>query len=430
MIPILIGQIGAGKTEVGRLLASLTEAHLLSIDDLRGQGIAAGMEELAAVAIERATREGLIIECTGAADNFEESLERIAASGQRPFVVLLECSIETAIERIRNRPDWIPPRGGGSWVSHLRWTALRLRQVPADFALATDAMTPQQSAETIASVLSRAEKTESRVIEPQQVRRFSFSQLATYDVCPLAYRYKYVDRQPEFLETEAMFLGKRLHEALSFLYGLQVDTIVSEAEAQAFLVGRLLETLPASSPSSQRQALLMRAENVLRYHYLQVYRHDDTQTQAIEKAFVLRLAPNLSLVGVIDRVTLAPSGTYEIIDYKASARKHTSRPRIPDLLQLATYGSAIVLEYKLPAVRASRHMVPTAEQESIIVNRTDLPRVRGALRRWIERCSRDHEYAARPGRHCASCQFNPICRSAACPPDSSVLPMIAGEPRG
>jgi CRISPR/Cas system-associated exonuclease Cas4 (RecB family)/shikimate kinase len=429
MIPILIGQIGAGKTEVGRLLASLIDAHLLSIDDLRLQGIGAGMDDLAAAAIERAPNERLILECTGAADNFEEFLARIAANGQRPYVVLIDCSIERALERIRKRPDWAPPRGGGSWASHLRWTALRLRQVPADFSITTDVMLPRETAEVIASALRQAEQSEPHSIDVLKAGRFSFSQLATYDVCPLAYRYKYIDRQPELLETEAMFLGKRLHEALAFLYAEDVESTAAEEEAQAFLAERMLETIPGTVPPSQRQALSLRAERILKFHYSHVYRHDHAQTLALEKAFTLRLAPRLTFVGTIDRVALAPSGTHEVIDYKSSARKQTSRPRIPDLLQVVAYGTVVLLEYKLSAVRGCRHLLPTAEQESVPIVRADLPRVRAALGRWIERCIRDEDHRPRPGRHCASCQFNPICRSAACPPTSSVLPVLADKSR-
>ncbi len=192
---------------------------------------------------------------------------------------------------------------------------------------------------------------------------FSFSQLATFDVCPLAFHYKYVERQPELLETEAMFLGKRLHEALFFLYRAEVGHTISEAETQDFLAARIADAFPASSPQEQRRTLTRRAEEVLHYHYLRVYRHEDAQTKALEKPFVLRLTPNLSFAGVIDRVAVAPSGTYEVIDYKTSARKQTSRPRIPDLLQIAAYGVATLLDYQLSAVHAYRHLLPTAEHE-------------------------------------------------------------------
>ena len=174
MIPVLIGQTGAGKTEIGRRLAAATHGDLLSIDDLRRQNVDAGMRDLGAVAIERAPKGRLILECTGAADDFEELLARLAEAGRRPFVVLLECSIESAMERIRNRPDWMPPRGGGSWAPHLRWTAMRLRQVPADLSIATDIVKPQRTAERIAAALRRAERNRIPHNRPCTCRQVHF----------------------------------------------------------------------------------------------------------------------------------------------------------------------------------------------------------------------------------------------------------------
>ena len=219
-----------------------------------------------------------------------------------------------------------------------------------------------------------------------------------------------------------MFLGKRLHEALFFLYRAEAEKIVAEAEVRDFLRQRILHTLPSTISPSQGQALVARAMTVLEYHYSRVYRHEDAQTQALEKAFALRLAPNLIFAGVIDRVVLTKSGTYEVIDYKTSARKQTSRPRIPDLLQVAAYGAATLMEYNLTGLLSCRHLLPSGERELIPVRREDLPRVRAALTRWIDGCIRDKEYKARSGRHCASCQFNPICRWAVCPPEASSLP--------
>jgi RecB family exonuclease/shikimate kinase len=420
VIPVLIGLTGAGKTEVGRRVAAATHGYLLSIDDLRERNGSAGMGDLALAALECASRGQVIIECSGAADEFEELLTRLLENGKRPFVILLKCCIRIAMERIRNRRNWAPPREGGSWAPHLRWTAVRLRQVPADLTIATETADPQRIAERIVVELRRAKKNDTRLIPIVPVGRFTFSQLATYDVCPLAYRYKYIDRQRELLETEAMFLGKRLHEVLFVLYR---QGIASIEEARVFLRQRVLDTLPSTTGASQRQNLIEQAAAILEYHYSRVYRHDHAQTLALEKTLALRLTSNLTFVGGIDRIALARSGTYEVIDYKTSARKKTSRPRIPDLLQVAAYGAMTLLEYKLPALLSYRHLLPTGEKETVPVHRKDLPRIRAALTRWIDRCIRDKEYGAQPGRHCASCQFNPICQWAAHPPQASAIPI-------
>lgn len=421
MTLILIGQIGSGKTEVGQRLAALRGMRLIAIDDLRQQGQDTSASAVAAMLTEHSPAR-VIFECTGAAADFEDLVANLADAGETPFVVLLECAIETAMRRIRDRTNWAPPLRGGSWAPQLRWTELRLRLVPADLCLASDRATPDELAETIALAWEESARA-SHAAPPKPTGTFSYSQLSTYEVCPLTYRYKYLERQPEVLETEAMFLGKRLHEALSYLYrqgGLL--GVVDEKQVQAFLASRIADTFPDAVPTRQRLALAERGAEILRRHYSGVYRVETARTEALEHSFATQLSAGLRYTGVVDRIALAASGTYEVIDYKSSARRVTSRPRVPDLLQVAAYGAAVMLEYQVPMVRAYRHLLPTGEREELVVRRVDLPRTRHALRRWAARCMRDRDYRAHPGQHCASCQFNPSCPAAAVPPDAHSLP--------
>ena len=50
-----------------------------------------------------------------------------------------------------------------------------------------------------------------------------------------------------------------------------------------------------------------------------------------------------------------------MIDYKTRYRASSSRPRIPDLLQLAGYGVAALLEYQTQHVFLRRHYLESAE---------------------------------------------------------------------
>ncbi|MTK63121.1 MAG: hypothetical protein F8N15_00915 [Methanobacterium sp.] len=425
MILFLIGQIGTGKTTIGQRLAVALHARFLSVDGLRQQGAAVNAEHLARMLVEQASFQQLIVECSGAADDFEDLLSRLATAGKRAFVVLLDCPIETAKRRVDIRADWAPPRGGGSWASHLRWTAMRLRQVPADFVVDTNSCSPDQAGTDIAAAFDRAARQEPPTAHGAQRGRFSFSQLATHEVCPRAYRFKYVERRPELIQTTAMVIGTLLHESLRFLYGARSEGKVAETEVQAFLSDRITATLGSGVSEESKLRITNQATALLHFHYATVYRHETAVTQDLEKAFTLQLAPDLTFTGIIDRIALAPSGTVEVIDYKSSARKRTSRPRVPDMLQLAAYGVATLLDYQLPTVRAHRHLIPTAEQESIVLGAEDTQRISMALIRWIGQCTSDQQHHARPGRHCASCQFNPMCDRAAFPADAEALPGAA-----
>ncbi len=48
---------------------------------------------------------------------------------------------------------------------------------------------------------------------------FSHSRLASYETCPMQYRLRYIDQiDVERRETVESFLGRRVHEALQYLY--------------------------------------------------------------------------------------------------------------------------------------------------------------------------------------------------------------------
>ena len=123
----------------------------------------------------------------------------------------------------------------------------------------------------------------------------------------------------------------------------------------------------------------------------------------------MKLGEGVRFIGRVDRIALDSSGTVEVIDYKASGRRRTSRPRIPEGLQIAAYGVAVLLELDLPSVIVRRIMLETGEEERFAVTREDVRQVTLSLRRWVSQLAVGGAFTPRVGAHCVSCQFNPIC---------------------
>ena len=323
------------------------------------------------------------------------------------FVVLLDCSIQTAMNRIRGRAD--RPRSGGLWASQLRWTESRLRLVPADLTLSSETSEPGSIASAVCNAWEGAERGAATANIPQNV---SFSQLAAFEVCPWSYRLKYVDHSPEVLETEQMYLGSRLHEALAWLYG-DLGKTRDRTELLAWFRDRLAETLPFGAGDDTTKRLFDAGRKALTFHHDVVYRNERTRTIAVEKMVRMKLGGGVTLVGRVDRIAFDPSGTVEVIDYKASQRRCTSRPRIPDTLQIAAYGAATLLELNLPSVIARRTVLATGEEERFALMAEDVRQVTLSLRRWAARLAVSGAFPPRVGTHCGSCQFNPICAAGA-----------------
>ena len=66
-------------------------------------------------------------------------------------------------------------------------------------------------------------------------------------------------------------------------------------------------------------------------------------------------------------------------------------------------------ELDVPTVIARRVMLATGEEEQFAVSIEDARQVTLALARWARSLAAAGAFPMRPGAHCSSCQFNPVC---------------------
>lgn len=409
---VLIGQIGAGKSAVCTALESFEDIRHVDIEDLRGAE--EGRADVAKIADQVASATSsrqVVFECTGASRDFEEIIEQLRRRNLRTFVALLDCSTETALQRVRERGGRTRPKAGGTWAPELDWTESRLRLVPADMTFKSDRADSACIAADIRKVWAAARQHRMADTTPREPLHVSFSELAAREICPWSYRLKYIERTPEALETEQMYLGNRLHEALAWLYA-DGSRRRGKGELVHWFRNRLAETLPKGTDCAASSRLSRRGEDALVFHYEVAYANEGSKTIAVERPVRLPCDPWTTFVGRVDRVGVDAAGTVEVIDYKMSSRRRTSRPRIPDWLQIAAYAVAVLRELDVPSVIARRVMLATGEEEQFAVSREDTRPVTLALARWARSLAADGAFPMRPGAHCSSCQFNPVCAGA------------------
>lgn len=408
---VLIGQIGAGKSAVCTALESFEDVRHVDIEDLRGAE--KGRADVAMIADRVASATSsrhVVFECTGASEDFEEIIEQLRRRNLRIFVALLDCSTETALQRVRERGSRFRPKAGG-WAPELDWTESRLRLVPADMTFKSDRAASACIAADIWRAWAVARRHRMADTTPREPLDVSFSELAAREICPWSYRLKYIERTPEALETEQMYLGSRLHEALAWLYA-DDSRRRGKGELVHWFRNRLAETLPEGTDCATSSRLSRRGEDALVFHYEVAYRNEGSRTIAVERPVRVHCDRWTTFVGRVDRVAMDASGTVEVIDYKTSPRRRTSRPRIPDWLQIAAYAVAVLRELDVPSVIARRVTLATGEEEHFAVSREDARPVTLALARWARSLAADGAFPMRPGAHCSSCQFNPVCAGA------------------
>ena len=403
---VVIGQIGAGKSTLCQELVSMVGARHLDIENLRCQYAGDGQAPAIAGHIASAALSGpTVFECTGASRDFEEIVEQLRLRGLRSFVVLLDCSMRTAMRHIRGQARRLRPRSGGTWDSQMRWTESQLRLVPADLTLSSDTTDPARITSIVLRAWERAERWSTQVSIPGEL---SFSRLVAFEVCPKSYRFKYVDNAPAVAETSEVYLSRRLHEALAWLYGKAAKN-PDRSQLVDWFRERLEETLPSGAGNGTARHLFEAGRKALVFHHDVVYNNERTRTLAVEKTVRMNLGKGMMLVGCVDRIALDSSGTVEVIDYKASRERHSSRPRIPDGLEIAAQSVAVLLAHDLPSVIARQIILATGEEQRFALTARDVRQVTLSLRRWVARQAASGAYPPRVGAHCSSCQFNPIC---------------------
>src|SRR5437867_9435250 len=161
--------------------------------------------------------------------------------------------------------------------------------------------------------------------------RLSYSSISTYELCPLEYKFRYVEGKPG-RRTPALGFGETLHEALRRFHAQPVPV----APKLEQLLGYLDEAWDSTAYRNEQE------ERAYRNHAQEVlisYHRDNAASfrvpVALEQRFQIDV-DGVTVSGVIDRMDRHPDGAYEIVDYKTS-RRLPARKYVETDLQLSIY---------------------------------------------------------------------------------------------
>ena len=249
---------------------------------------------------------------------------------------------------------------------------------------------------------------------------FSNSRLSAYENCPMQYRLRYVDQVvvPPRESIEA-YLGKRVHEALEFLY-LRVGEGYKPTLAE--VVGHFREawdrewndSIHIVRPGETIAGYRLIAERCLTNYYRKHDPFEHGRTLGAEMLVTYPLDPerDLHLQGYIDRLVDLGGGHYEIHDYKTS-RRMPSQGDVDRDRQLALYQMAV--SQRLPDVRSIKLVWHYLAHDRMLVSRRSPEELRAlrdeilALIDTIERATAEGNLPARVTPLCNWCDFKPVC---------------------
>jgi len=230
----------------------------------------------------------------------------------------------------------------------------------------------------------------------------SASDIETYRICPLKYKFARVFRIPQESTIYQRF-GIALHQVLERFHR---HTKGSREE--------LMELFESSwrkggfGDSDDELQFRERALDALD-RYWERTRSDNSEPVWFERSFSFSLGPHL-LRGRVDRVDRRPDGSYELIDYKTGRSK--TEEELSSDVQLSIYQMGARESWKLDTTAQSYHYVMTGEKVPIEHSEAELERVRHTVAEIGEGIQRqDFQPTPRPDI-CRLCDYRIICPAA------------------
>jgi len=247
---------------------------------------------------------------------------------------------------------------------------------------------------------------------------YSHSRLGSYENCPLAYKYRYIDRIRTGWQSIEAFMGKCAHEVLEALYG-DIESArkdgpepwVEKFDAiwNSKLTSDVHVVRPDLDPEYYRELGAACVKGYWERHH--PFPIDPKSIIGLELKVEMALDPDrrYRMMGFIDRAQHAEPGVIEIHDYKTSS----SLPREGSLRydrQLPLY--EIALRQRFPQTQKVRliwHYL--AHNKEFVEERhaRDLDRVKKQCIDLIRTVEAARDFPAKKGPLCSWCEFQDRC---------------------
>ena len=238
----------------------------------------------------------------------------------------------------------------------------------------------------------------------------SYSQIDTFNNCPLKYRYRYIQRIPVPVFAAASF-GDSMHKTLRDFYQ---EVKEGKRPTEKRLLELLTKNWSAEGYSSKAHEARMKkqGQKILSDFYEKGYFPDNPPPKSLEQIFVTKLAPQLKVGGKIDRVDRVAGSSLEIIDYKTG--RVWDQKEVDKSLQMTVYALAAcdpgIYAKKPEEVVLSFYFLETGEKKSTKRTSQQLEKGKKEILEKAKEIEKS-DFPPTPSKLCDFCDYRLICEA-------------------
>lgn len=248
------------------------------------------------------------------------------------------------------------------------------------------------------------------------MRHYSYSQLKTYDQCPLKFKFEYIDKRRSNFEGIEAFMGQRVHDALRRLYEELVNGRREELE-------HLIDFYNLRWDEEMHDGVqIVRSGTTAQFYFnqglgcIQTFYHqncpfEQSRTVALEERveFSLDRGGQRRFVGRVDRIASRGNQSFEIHDYKTT-RRDPDECSTEEERQLGLYELALRSAHpEVKHVDLFCHYLVRGIVHRQRRTEPQLLRVLQETNSRIDHVEAQATFPARVSKLCDWCEFREIC---------------------
>ncbi|MDD8014945.1 MAG: PD-(D/E)XK nuclease family protein [Acidobacteriota bacterium] len=244
---------------------------------------------------------------------------------------------------------------------------------------------------------------------------YSISQIGTYETCARQYKFIYKDRIKRYEEGVEAFLGQRFHETMEYLYKERAFRIIPLEELLEYYekswAGKWRDDVKIVREVRQADDYRRQGRRFIEDYYKRHHPFDDGRVLKLEAyiKFPLDKEGKYRFRGIIDRLMLAPDGTYEIHDYKTSSSL-PEQAEVDKDRQLALYQIGVqTLWPDAKEVRLIWHYVAFDMAMKSQRNTGELQELKEEIAGLIDKIEAEREFTPNESKLCDWCAYWDLC---------------------